>query len=81
MFLLRVVRTTRHGHEVVWQGGYADIVTGRIPLDLRLPATAERVYDNVDQMVRVTFGPTDPEHPVEVDVWFDVQEEVIATDY
>lgn len=69
-----------HGAEVMWQGELVDIVTGRIPLGLTLPATADNIYRTADQALRVRFGSA-MDRSIEVDVWFDVREELVREDY
>ncbi len=69
------------GGEVLWQGRLVDIVTGTIPLNLTLPATASRMnYRTVDEGVRVRLG-NGVGRSVSVDVWFDVLEETVKDDH
>ena len=67
------------GAEVHWQGRPADIVVGTVPLGVTLPATAGKMYGNLDESIVVRFAglPAD----VSLDVWFDVKEQVLRDDH
>ena len=69
------------GAEVLWQGTAQDILTGTIPLNVVLPATASKT--NVrgrDESLRVRFSsgfsPT-----VAVDFWVELSEEWVRDDH
>ena len=68
------------GAEVLWQGEVMDILSGTIPINLILPATADknpaRTYD---ETLRVRIG-SGVGSSVSVDIWFDVVEELIRDD-
>ena len=69
------------GAEVMWQGELADIITGAIPLNLTLPATAGKMYfRTADDSLRVRFG-SGVGRSLAVDFWFDVTEEILKDDY
>ena len=68
------------GVEVRWQDDFADIVAGSVPVNVTLPATAGRSYRTADEMLLVRFG-KGVGTAVEVEVWFDVTEEVVRDDY
>jgi hypothetical protein len=69
------------GSEVMWQGELADIITGAIPLNFTLPATAGKMHFRTsDDSLRVRFG-SGVGKSISVDFWFDVTEEVIRDDY
>jgi hypothetical protein len=70
----------RKGAEVVWQDQRQDIVIGSIPLGISLPAIASRLYSTSDIAVMVRFGGGMGGETL-MDVWFDVDEEVIRDDY
>jgi hypothetical protein len=74
-----VVRRRQRGAEVMWQGEYADVVVGKIPIDIVLPATAGRMYRTTDEAIAVRFG-GGMASDVLVDVWFDLQEEWVRDD-
>lgn len=67
------------GAEVMWQGRLVDIVTGTLPVDLVIQATASRMYRTSDEalVVRLNGGSAD----VTADVWFDVVEEPVRDDH
>jgi hypothetical protein len=69
------------GAEVLWQGTVQDIVTGSVPLNVILPATAAKTHRRtVDEGLRVRFNSGfSPE--IEVDFWFELSEEPIRDDY
>ncbi|VVB95462.1 Uncharacterised protein [uncultured archaeon] len=79
--LLNPIKERTRGVEVMWQDKYVDIITGKIPLGITLPATAKNYYEGIDQSIRVRFGGKIGQGGVEVDVWFDVLEETIKEDY
>ena len=72
-------------------------MAGAIPLSVTLSATADKVYDNTDEWIRLRFGngmsdglrTLDPkrtdatvlEGAIVMDVWFDLKEEVVRDDY
>lgn len=68
------------GAEVMWQNQLVDIVTGTIPLNAMLPATAGNIYRTTDEVIRVRLGGGFRDS-LSVDFWFDVREEVIRDDY
>jgi hypothetical protein len=68
------------GADVVWQGQIVDIVSGSLPLDITLPATAGRMYRTSDDSIRVRLG-TGIGDALTVDVWFDVIEEPVRDDH
>ncbi len=70
----------RKGAEVVWQGERQDIVVGSVPLGLSLPAIASRMHPTSDLSISVRFGGGMGED-AKMDVWFDLEEEVIRDDY
>ena len=68
------------GAEVMWQGELADIITGSIPLNFTLPATAGKMHFRTsDDSLRVRFG-SGVGRSISVDFWFDLTEEVIKDD-
>ena len=73
------IRKRRPGVNIHWQGRTRDIVTGSIPLNVVLPATADKIYRTSDEMIRVRFpnGIAD----LHVDIWFDLTTEVLKDDY
>jgi hypothetical protein len=69
------------GSEVVWQEKVTDIITGSIPLNFTLPATASKMhFRTADDSLRVRFG-SGVGSSIEVDFWFDLLEEEIGDDY
>lgn len=69
------------GAEVMWQGELQDILTGSIPLNFTLPATASKEhYRTADDSLRVRLGSGVGEG-ISVDFWFDIVEEMIQDDY
>lgn len=69
------------GAEVLWQDRLVDIVTGTVPLDLVLPATAGKShFRTADDTLRVRMGGGVGRSLV-VDFWFEVLEEVVRDDY
>jgi hypothetical protein len=89
------VRRRTPNVQVQWQEQVMDVVVGSVPLQLNLPALADKVYDQRDEWLRVRFGngmrdgwrEQAPQHPssgvndLVMDVWFDLQEEVVRDDY
>jgi len=73
-------RVRARGAEVAWRGALTDIVTGSIPLNIQLPATAGPMYRTTDETVRVRFG-AELGPDVWIDVWFEAIEEAIRDDY
>ncbi|MCX6251735.1 MAG: hypothetical protein NTX61_13410 [Bacteroidetes bacterium] len=71
----------KRGMEVMWQGKCLDIVTGKIPVGITLPATADKYYKTSDQAIRVRLGGNLALKNIEVDIWFDVSEENSKEDY
>jgi hypothetical protein len=78
--LVRKEEQRRRGGDVTWQGEYVDIVTGVIPIGIRLPASSSDVYRTTDEAIRVRFS-APPDSNLRVDVWFDVIEEAAKDDY
>jgi len=69
------------GAEVMWQDELVDIITGTVPLNFDLPATASKMYFRTsDDTLRVRFG-NGIGKTVSVDFWFDINEEIIKDDY
>lgn len=69
------------GSEVMWQGELVDIITGAIPLNFTLPATASKMhFRTADDSLRVRFG-SGVGKSVAVDFWFDITEEIVRDDY
>jgi hypothetical protein len=69
------------GAEIMWQDKIQDIITGTIPLNFTLPATAARLhFRTADDTLRVRFN-SGFASSVEVDFWFEVVEETIRDDY
>ncbi|MBI1307438.1 MAG: hypothetical protein GC181_12625 [Bacteroidetes bacterium] len=69
------------GAEVMWQDELVDIITGTIPLNFELPATASKMYFRTsDDTLRVRFG-NGIGNSVTVDFWFEINEEIIKDDY
>lgn len=55
LFQPGTVRERAVGVGVHWREMPLDVLVGSIPLSLNLPATADKVYDNNDEWVRVRF--------------------------
>ncbi|MCD4678851.1 MAG: hypothetical protein K8S00_00550 [Bacteroidales bacterium] len=69
------------GSEVMWQGKIQDIITGSVPLNITLPATATKMnYRTADNTIRVRFN-SGFSSSVEVDFWFEIIEEGITDDF
>lgn len=68
------------GAEVMWQDELVDIVIGSVPLGITLPATASKMYRTTDDSLRVRFSGGVSAF-VNIDVWFDIVEEVVRDDY
>ena len=69
------------GAEVMWQGEVVDIITGSIPLNFTLPATAGKMhFRTADDSLRVRFG-SGVGRSTSVDFWFDIDEEIVKDDY
>ena len=68
------------GAEVMWQERLTDIVIGRVPLNVTLPATADNLYRTADHSLTVRLGSHLPAD-LSVDVWFDIAEEIVREDY
>ena len=69
------------GAEVLWQGEAVDILSGAIPLNFMLPATADKnPARTFDDSFRIRFG-SGVGSSVSVDVWFDIVEELIRDDH
>jgi hypothetical protein len=68
------------GAEVMWQDKIQDIITGSIPLDFTLPATATKMnFRTADDALRVRFN-SGFSPSIEVDFWFELTEETIKDD-
>jgi hypothetical protein len=74
------VRKRKAGAEVMWQDSLTDIVVGKVPLNITLPATADNMYRTTDHSVTVRLG-SNLSQALSVDVWFDVAEEIVREDY
>lgn len=72
-------RERLRGAEVMWQGEILDVVTGTIPINLFLPASAADEFHNIDDALRVRLSGVGPE--LTFDVWFDIVEEVVRDDH
>ena len=69
-----------NGAEVMWQNEFQDIITGTIPLNFTLPATASKMnYRTVDDTIRVRFN-SGFSSSIQVDFWFELTEENINDD-
>ncbi|MBL0316156.1 MAG: hypothetical protein IPP69_10395 [Flavobacteriales bacterium] len=69
------------GAEVMWQDQIQDIITGSIPLNFTLPATATKLnFRTPDDSIRVRFN-SGFTPSVQVDFWFEINEETIKDDY
>jgi hypothetical protein len=69
------------GAEVVWQGEAVDILSGTIPLNLTLPATASKRHARTfDETLRVRIG-SGVGRSASVDIWFELSEEMVRDDY
>ena len=65
----------------MWQGELVDIITGAIPLNFTLPASASKMhFRTTDDSLRVRFG-SGVGKSITVDFWFDITEEVVGDDY
>src|SRR5690606_36437723 len=63
------------GAEVMWQGKIQDIITGSIPLNFTLPATAKKMnIRTADDSLRVRFKSGFSPF-IQVDFWFELTEE------
>lgn len=68
------------GAEVMWQDKVQDIITGTIPLNFTLPATATKMnFRSADDTLRVRFN-SGLSSLIEVDFWFELIEETIKDD-
>ena len=68
------------GAEVMWQDKIQDIITGSIPLNLSLPATATKMnFRTADDSLRVRFN-SGFSPSIQVDFWFELTEETIKDD-
>jgi hypothetical protein len=68
------------GAEVMWQDKIQDIITGSIPLNFTLPATATKMnFRTADDALRVRFN-SGFSPSIEVDFWFELTEETIKDD-
>jgi len=68
------------GAEVMWQDKIQDIITGSIPLNFTLPATATKMnFRTADDSLRVRFN-SGFSPSIEVDFWFELTEETIKDD-
>jgi hypothetical protein len=69
------------GAEIMWQDKIQDIITGSIPLNFILPATATKMsFRTADDALRVRFN-SGFSPSIEVDFWFELTEETIRDDY
>jgi hypothetical protein len=69
------------GAEVLWQGEAVDILSGTIPLNFILPATADKSPARTfDDSLRVRIG-SGVGSSVSVDIWFDLVEELVRDDH
>jgi hypothetical protein len=66
--------------DVLWQGDYVDIVTGRIALALPLEALGGRMHGSPDVSVVARCIGLNSEC-MQADIWFDVSEEEVRDDY
>ncbi|MFN7688086.1 MAG: hypothetical protein ACK5OP_10175 [Sphingobacteriales bacterium] len=68
------------GAEVLWQDEIQDIITGSIPLNFTLPASATKMnFRTVDDSLRVRFN-SGFSTSIQVDFWFELTEETIKDD-
>jgi len=68
------------GAEVMWQDKIQDIITGSIPLNFTLPATATKMnFRTADDSLRVRFN-SGFSPSIQVDFWFELTEETIKDD-
>ena len=68
------------GAEVMWQDKIQDIITGSIPLNFTLPATATKTnFRTADDSLRVRFN-SGFSPSIQVDFWFELTEEIIRDD-
>ncbi len=69
------------GAEVMWQDTIQDIITGSIPLNFTLPATATKMnFRTADDALRIRFN-SGFSPSIQVDFWFELTEEIIRDDY
>lgn len=69
------------GAEIMWQNKIQDIITGSIPLNLTLPATATKMnFRTADDSLRVRFN-SGFSPSIQVDFWFELTEETIRDDH
>jgi len=66
--------------EIMWQGRYVDIVSGRIPLALAMEALGSHLQGNPDVAVIVRCLGLNSVN-VRADIWFDLTEEEVRDDY
>jgi hypothetical protein len=68
------------GAEILWQDKIQDIITGSIPLNFILPATATKIsFRTADDSLRVRFN-SGFSPSIQVDFWFELTEETIKDD-
>jgi hypothetical protein len=68
------------GAEVMWQDKIQDIITGSVPLNFTLPATATKMnFRTADDSLRVRFN-SGFSPSIQVDFWFELTEETIKDD-
>jgi len=68
------------GAEIMWQDKIQDIITGTIPLNFTLPATANKMnFRTADDTLRVRFN-SGFSPSVQVDFWFELTEETLRDD-
>jgi hypothetical protein len=64
----------------MWQDKIQDIITGSIPLNFTLPATATKMnFRTADDSLRVRFN-SGFSPSIQVDFWFELTEETIKDD-
>ncbi len=73
-------RKRRAGVNVFWQREPQDIISGMIPLNITLPATADKMFGDSDQSVRIRF-PNGISPNLQADFWFEMDEELVKHDY
>lgn len=70
-------RERRSGTEVRWQGRDVDIVTGSVSIDINLPSLRDEIYGTLDHTIRVTVDQGKGEDALEIDVWFDIFDQIV----
>ena len=74
------LKNRRAAVEIYWQGRAVDIVTGSIGVNILLPATSGKIYRATDDSLCVRF-PNGIPPDIEMDVWFEIDEEIVRDDY